>query len=518
MSISLSRKLMAVAVAGLSFLAITCGCLSFSHTHVITVKDSYAIVASASIVNDSVWHKATIGELQKKYPDATVIMWEKDISEALPELKKVKPSYTAFVVKPGEAGVHFTIAISHLARQIDDDPYTDTFWGVITGYDAESAQALASAGPIHIERALDCAGCDLTVFQKAWRYTEDHRGTMNTWDASSNDKIQDHPCDTDNTLGVLERLQKDNIQFLTTSGHATQHDWQMGYCGPNMAMVHKDGELLAMNTNRDLLKAHSDEPKVYFANGNCLIGDIDQRDCMALSWMRDGGVRQMMGYTVTTWFGAQGWGALGLFTDNAGLHTAAEAFHFTNASIVNTLEKAIEVTGAEDLRHTYLKKIEKMNQPISAQTLHWFMSLPSPERVQQRDYLMQICGNLHDRDTVCFYGDPALDARIVNSRFTQLPFTYDPDDKTLTLTMKLNKGERKGAIWFRLPGSWSYDKENIIVPEALGKPDLCLDNMIRFPEANLTQTGTYRVVLQAAIDLTQPPCEICDETHSRVEY
>jgi zinc protease len=511
MNALLLRATAAFTVLGGLSLTALCGCLSHTHADTVTPTDSYAIVASASVVNDVDWNAATIGELLKKYPNAPIITWEKDVSEALPQLKAIKPAFTAFLVKPGEAGVRFTIAVSHLTRNLDDDPYTDTFWGVITGYDADAARSVAAAGPIAVERALDCSGCDLTAFQKAWRYSEDHRGTMNTWDAATDKKIQDHPCDTDNTAGVLERLQQDKIQFLSTSGHATQHDWQMGYCGPNLAMVHKDGELLAVNTKEEVLRANSDEPKIYFANGNCLIGDVDQRDCMALSWMRDGGVKQMMGYTVTTWFGAQGWGTLGLFTDTAGMTTAAEAFHFTNAGIVESLEKTIVETGADDIRRFRLGRIGHVNQPLTRKLLMWFSQFSEKEQYEKRDALRQIVGNLHDRDLVCFYGDPALDARIAKGRLTVEAPSYHPESQTLTLAIRLNKDERKGAVWFRLPGSWTYDRETMDVAEALGEPDLCLDNMIRFPNANLTKKGLYKVVLRKASEMNAPPCAACPQ-------
>lgn len=492
--------------------AIGAGCLTHTHAKDYEIpQDSYAIVASASVFNDTEWNDAIVKELQKKYPGAPVLMWTKDVSEVKERLAELKPAFTAFAVKPGEAGVHFTIAVNHLARNLDNDPYPDTFWGVITGYDAESARKVAAAGPIAIERALDCSGCDLTAFQKAWRYTEDHRGTMNYWDASAPDaKIQDIPCDTDNTAGVLERLQKDNIQFLATSGHATQHDWQMGYCGPNMAMVHKEGKLIAVDTNRIGYPAHSEEPKVYFANGNCLIGDVDQRDCMALSWMRDGGVRQMMGYTVTTWFGAQGWGTLGLFTDTAGMTTAAEAFHFTNASIVDTLEKAIERIGADDIRRCKLAKIVQLNRPITRKMLMWFSSLPGDQQRAEAKFFQDTIGNMHDRDTVCFYGDPALNARITNGRITVLSPVYHSMKKELRLTLRMEKGERKGAVWFRLPGDWTYDPAQLTASEALGKPDLCLDNMIRFPNADLKAGQTYTVVLNNSRPAGAEACPHCD--------
>ena len=261
------------------------------HCHAAAASDTYAIVASKAVMDDPAWKAATVDALAAKHPGARVIVWDKAVEEAREALAAAQPSFTAFAVKPGQAGVRFTIAVSNLCRALDGDPYVDTFWGIVTGYDVASAEALAKAGPIAIERALDCAGCDLTAFKQAWRYSEDHRGTMNLWQRGVTDKVQDVPCDTDNTQGVLERLQKDRVQFMTTSGHATQHDWQMGYCGPNMALVHKDGRLVARDTKKADHPAGSTEPKVYFGTGNCLIGDIDKPDCMALAWIKDGAAR-----------------------------------------------------------------------------------------------------------------------------------------------------------------------------------------------------------------------------------
>lgn len=475
-----------------------CGCAALFRSAPTLPQERYAIVVSSKVLNDAAWKAATVDELLLKYPNAEVISWENDVTEAKTALAEFLPAFTAFVVKPEDAGVHFTIAVSHLTRELDEDPYTDTFWGVITGYDAEAARKVAAAQPIMIERALDCSGCDLTAFKRAWRYSEDHRGTMKTWCAETDEAVQTASCDTDNTHGVLERLQKDRVQFLATSGHATQHDWQMGYCGPNMQLRHKDGALIALDTKFKAYAAHTDEPKVYFANGNCLIGDIDKTDCMALSWMRDGGVRQMMGYTVTTWFGAQGWGTLGLFTDTAGMTTAAEAFHFTNAAIVETLERAIETTGATDLRTYRLKKIVQLNQPLSRQLAKWYAALPDEERAQKQAFFKDVVGHLHDRDVVCFYGDPALETRIAEGKFSVLPPAYDAKAETLTLTVRLNKGERKGAVWFRLPGAWEYDAETLIASDALGRPDVCLENMVRFPHAELREEGNYAVTLHKA--------------------
>ena len=460
------------------------------------VQDSYAIVASKAVMDDPAWKAATVDVLTAKHPGAQVLVWEANPNEVKAELAKTQPSFTAFAVKPTQAGVSMTIALSNLCRALDDDPYVDTFWGVITGYDAESAKALSEAGPIAIERALDCAGMDLTAFDKAWRYTEDHRGTMNFWERGVTDKVQDIPCDTDNTQGVLERLQKDNIQFMTTSGHATQRDWQMGYSGPNMAMVHKDGRLISIDTKKQPHPAGSTEPKVYFGTGNCLIGDVDKPDCMALSWMKDGGARQFMGYTITTWFGAQGWGTQGLFVDTAGLTTANEAFHFTNTGIVEKI-RSYGIPDMMDFRFTEIKS--NGNFPVTPGLQRWAVDFAksgkSAPEVQKA--LQERVGHLHDRDVVCFYGDPALDARIANGRWT----VEQPkmDGEALVLTLHAKEGVRDGTVWVRLPGSWAYAPAVLKASESLGQPDLTLDNMIRFPNAKPVAGETYVVRIPGAV-------------------
>lgn len=452
------------------------------------VTGSYAIVASRAVMASPAWREATVEALRKKYPHAQLYTWEKDVAEVRAALGRQLPAFTAFVVKPEEAGVHFTIALHTLCRALDDDPYPDTFWGVITGYDPEAARLLAEAGPIAIERALDCAGCDLTPFAEAWRYSEDHRGTMKHWKRGQMPEPESLPCNTDNTRGVLERLQRDKVQFLTTSGHATQHDWQMGYCGPNMAMVHKEGRLVAIDTQKTGYFASNPEPKVYFATGNCLIGDVDQTDCMALAWMRDGGVRQFMGYTVTTWFGAQGWGTQGTFVGKPGLYTACEAFHFTNTGIVHWLE----AQPIADLRAFRLREIQQFNQPmtpgIHAYALAQLKAGKGENEV--RELVKNLSGNLHDRDTVCFYGNPALDARIAGGPYTLLPPRYDAQSQVLTLSLQVAEGATDGALWLRLPGSWTYGCEASPSPGksllATGEADLALDNLLRFPNARLS--------------------------------
>ena len=56
------------------------------------------------------------------------------------------------------------------------------------------------------------------------------------------------------------------------------------------------------------------------------MGHIDDQQAMALAWLKSGGVRQMLGYTVPTWYGYAGWGCLDYFVEQPGRYDFAEAF------------------------------------------------------------------------------------------------------------------------------------------------------------------------------------------------
>lgn len=457
------------------------------------LSDSYAIVASKSVANDPTWRAETIEKLQKKYPNAKLFVWERRLEDVLPQLSAMQPSFTAYITRPEETTDHYVFALHVFNRSFDEDPYVDTFWGIITGYDAPSAGLLAAAEEIKIAHALDCSGVDLKPFDEAWRYSEDHRGTMKYWKHGVTPDVESNPCDTDNTQDVLTRLQKDNVQFLSTSGHATEHDWQMGYCGPNMQLRHKEGRLVAIDTKEKQWPAASTEPKVYLANGNCLIGHIDTLDCMALSWMRDGGVRQMMGYIVTTWFGAQGWGTLGLFVDHAGLSSANEAFHFTNTGIIKTIQD-YNIPDMMDYRWT---QVNHYNMPMTQGMVNWgnaeFDKDRSPtNQARLHEKIKQMAGNLHDRDCVAFYGDPALKTSFVHPRITvHAPALVGNE---MTLSFSVHEGIRADVpVWLRLPGSWTYGEVKADAP--LATPTLAIDNMLYFPKQTLEPGKTYTVKL-----------------------
>jgi hypothetical protein len=101
----------------------------------------YAIVVSSATHQDSAWRPVVDALLQKH--QGKVYEYETSVDQALKDLQATHPRYTCFVVKPEEASRQFVTAVHQLTRQYDQDPYTDTFWGIVTGYDAAAALAIA---------------------------------------------------------------------------------------------------------------------------------------------------------------------------------------------------------------------------------------------------------------------------------------------------------------------------------------------------------------------------------------
>jgi len=116
--------------------------------------------------------------------------------------------------------------------------------------------------------------------------------------------------------------------------------------------------------------------------------------------MNAAGVRQMIGYTVPTWFGYAGWGCLDTFVEQPGRYTLAEAFHANQHALVHRLE-----------------------------------TQAAPRDVR---------GLTFDRDVVAFYGDPAWEARLADGTL-QYRQTLAENDGTFTLEVSPLDGPRSYA-------------------------------------------------------------------------
>ena len=395
-------------------------------TAALAKPSSYAIVVSRQAQADARWNKV-VEALREKH-DATVIVFDGNVSEMLPTLRAQFPRYVCFVAQPTEATRAFVAEVHRLTRQFDDDPYSDCFWGILTGYDAANALRIAQRRePLTIRKVAGGTEVALELCEEGVWYCELNKGKMVKKEKGGEPKILPGPEDT--TEALVRTLTDYHAELFVTSGHATEHDWMIGFRYRGGFFKCAAGQLYGEDTQKRKLPIQSSHPKVYLPIGNCLMGHIDGTDCMALAWMNSAGVYQMIGYTVTTWYGYAGWGCLDYFLEQPGRYTFTEAFFANHAALIHRLQ-------------TFFPAVVSAEVDANGRT-------SSPLQVTEQARAAGLTANdarglLYDRDTVAFYGDPAWVARMAPQP-TAWDQTLTQDKDVWTLEIKPNRGEKTFA-------------------------------------------------------------------------
>jgi zinc protease len=391
-------------------------------------------VVSRSTYDDPQWKPVTEALMAKH--QGTVITFDAAVKDSLANLQKALPQYVCFVAKPGETNKEFVTAVNRLTRRINNDPYTDAIWGILTGYDAACALRIAKhKEPLVIRRVAAGTEVELKLCDEGVWYCELNQGKMVRKQPGI--EPEQLKCPEDTTKAFVDALSL--CQLFVTSGHATERDWQIGYRYRNGLFRSHAGELFGLDTRGQRFPVHSESPKVYLPVGNCLMGHIDGPDAMALAFMKSAGVYQMIGYTVPTWYGYGGWGLLDYFLEQPGRFTLAEAFFANQQALIHRLE-------------TYFPGIatqEDFGQPENRE-------LPPQARKAGLSWT-DARGLLYDRDNVAFYGDPAWSARMARG-----PLAWE---QTLT--------ERDGEYRFEvrpLRGERTFEPVNTNGSQRGGRP------------------------------------------------
>lgn len=380
--------------------------LTFALVCMINVSafaDEYSIVVSDATKSDAAWGKV-VTALVEKHPGAQVITWSKDVDETLTDLRLHHSRYTCFVATPAESDRQFVADVHQLTRRIDEDPYTDTLWGILTGFDAANALRIASHGkPLTIEKVASGTEVALEMCPQGIWY--DELVQYKTVSKPRDGDVLESRGPADTTLALAQTLTNDAADLFVTSGHATERDWQIGYRYRNGQFRSEGGRMFGVPSEGQRFPIESPNPKVYLPIGNCLMGHINGKDAMALAWMNDVGVHQMMGYTVVTWYGYAGWGVLDYFVEQPGRYSLTEAFHANQHAMIHRLDTYYD--GLASLDVTPGSRNIPTRQPNEAGRTLGLTSADSR-------------GLLWDRDTVAFYGDPAW-----NASMAEMPKAYD---------------------------------------------------------------------------------------------
>jgi hypothetical protein len=419
----------------------------------------YVVVVARPTSVDPAW-KPVVDELVLKHR-AEVLTYDKDPAEALPALQKRHPRFTCFVAEPAQVTQPFVAAVHQLTRRYDDDPYTDTLWGILTGYDAANALAIAKhAEPLTVRRVAAGTEVALDMCQEGVWYDELVKNKVVRKEKGERPKQSAGADDT--TAAIVHTLNDYKPDLFVTSGHATERDWQIGYRYRNGAIVSKAGQLIGRDVQSRTYDVDSPNAKVYMPIGNCLMGHIDGPDAMALAWMNDAGVMQMIGYTVPTWFGYAGWGCLDYFVEQPGRYTFTEAFFANQHALIHRLATA---GPGDDTR-----------------------------------------GLTFDRDVVAFYGDPAWEARMADA-----PKAYDQQltesDGVYTFTITPNRGadsfkpiNTNGAQrgWRPIVQFLPHRVKDMVIIEGADLAPVVTDDFILVPNPRRCDPGrAYRVRFKA---------------------
>ena len=150
-----------------------------------------------------------------------VLIYAKVPSELRDELSRRHPRYTCFVVQPKEASREFVAQVHRLTRQYDEDPYADTFWGILTGYDAANALEIAKYNaPLTIRKVASGTELALEMCHAGQWYDE---LVKNKWvRKEAGGQAEELPGPDDTTQALVNSLNDYEPDLFVTSGHATE--------------------------------------------------------------------------------------------------------------------------------------------------------------------------------------------------------------------------------------------------------------------------------------------------------
>ena len=234
-------------------------------------------------------------------------------------------------------------------------------------------------------------------------------------------------------LRYLEIIMAVSSIMLIRSG--TEENLEMPFSVGNLKA--QGGRLYADFIVPEFLEGTT-HPRVYYAAGNCLIGNIDNNpESMAVAWLSGMDATSMVGYVVPTWYGRNGWGGLKYWAANAGRLTLAQAVYLNQQDMLHT-------------EYLWNPAILSINYP--------FMDLPLREENEFERRFIEATGQkptkdqhgfVHDRDVVVFYGDPAWEVKLASIQ----PLGYQVDFKvkgrkciiTITTDASFDGGLMKGG-------------------------------------------------------------------------
>ena len=437
--------------------------------------ESYAVVISKTTAARPEW-KAVADALIKKHT-GTLVTYEGSVTNCLPALTKLQPRYTAFVDAPENIGRVYVTRIHRLTRQLNDDPYGDTLWGIVSAATPEGALRIANATEPHLIRsAIGNTGINERWVDQVFVLSDGEKGR---WVLKGADgKVSSgNDGEADRTKLFVDNFKALQPDLVVGSGHASERNLEMPFSRGNT--VAKDGQWFGMvNWREPVLIPTNNHPRVFLGAGNCLIGNFQRRaDSMAPTLLANYGFNQFVGYVVPTWYGKGGWGTYDMWNHLFGRYSLAEAWFFNNQIIIHDL-----LTKYPDIAQRHISVTERGEGIV-------FDELKGMGK--------EASGMLFDRDVVAFYGDPALRVTFDPKK---LPANVDIQvrERAGSVTITVTNGEIKEGVRTNLPVC-------LWLPHRIEKPQLVSGreydplvtaNFVMLFKPDYTSGKRYEIVLR----------------------
>ncbi len=462
-----------------------------------TQTRAYTIVVSEKTFNNPQWRKV-VDALAGKH-SGEMVRYSSDVREVAMELSARMPDYVCFVATPEEINRPYMVNIHHMLRRLDDDIYEDALWAILTGYDAAGALRIAKhAEPLVLRRSVSgTSSAPIKPFESGLRFAEGTKGKM--WIKSKGGQEKEAKCEPDGIKIMVDALNKTSPDCFFTSGHATTKDWQAGYRVRGGQFRCKDGQLYGLDSTGKKYDINSPNPKAYLAVGNCLIGLIPQRDCMALAWMHSGGANQMFAHIATQWYGHMGWGMVGLLVNQPGRFNVTESFYFNQQSLLHRLE-----TEYPKVLNVIVEDFNVRRNPRVMSDLANRFSLTKKNKSGRRGVDRDALGLLWERDTIVLYGDPAWDARLAKRTLPwSQKFTVKKDVYTFTVTAN-EDGKWPSGRYRPVTALLPVRVQNIKIIEGANLKPVVTDNFILIPLKGEFKKGEQIKIVFRAKPLVRP--------------
>ena len=409
---------------------------------------SYVVLVSSKTYQDEGW-KGVADALVKKH-NAHLLIYDFSVLDAKSELRKLSPRYLAVVTRPEITGRIIVQRLHQLTRNLDDDPYGDAVWGLITAATPERAlEIIRSEQPQKVESSLNLTGVNNELYKEVFTISD---GKMGDWYWKKRDGTEERGADgkSDRTALFFKRFLEMKPDLIVSSGHATEKNLEMCFSRGN-TVAHKGKWYTQPRDGKMELIPESTHPRVFLGAGNCLIGNMDRTtNSMACAMISHYGFNQFVGYTVPTWYGKGGWGTLGLWQSGGG-YSLADAFFFNNQIMVHELQTRFPEASKEVMNVTE----DGQGFPM--------------EMKQNID--RDASGMIWDRDVVAFYGDPLH--RIIAGNEKLFEANLKKSGASLIMTIKARKDLKEGSavcVWLPEKMKGLHPAKNSI-PDILATDD-----------------------------------------------